>query len=130
MKSPESCDDSVATLLDVGKSDISVVSGLTYAKLIEGGLGGVATRIVFVEQHYNSHRLFRLTYRLRPGKRWLKGIQSCIVLSFEAKVCLQLSVQRGFCTTALSGVCGIAVPGGRGQGAANSRKNKYYKKKT
>ena len=51
------------------KPDIFVVSGLTYVKLIEGSLGRVATRIVFVEQNYSSYRLFHLTYRLRPAKR-------------------------------------------------------------
>jgi len=90
---------------------------------------GVVTRIVFVEQHYSSYSSFHLTYRLRPGKRWLKGIQSCIVPSFEAKVCLQLSVQSGFCTATLSGVCGTAASGGRGQGGGGGGGGKFGKKK-
>ena len=81
----------------MGKPDIFVVSGLTYAKLIEGGLGRDVTRIVFVQQHITAYTgCYNLTHRLRQGKRRLKGIQSCIVTGFEAKVCLQSFQSREF----------------------------------
>lgn len=60
---------SVVAQYDLGKPDLSVVSGLTYVKLIEGGLVRVATGIVFAVQRYGLYRLFHLTHRLRPGKR-------------------------------------------------------------